>query len=195
MNQAAIRQNELVYSNPHLLDDEQIKEIAKGNRAHAFELVVHKYREKLFQHALYLLKDAQEAIDATQETLIRAYQEPAFFEADFKIRSWLFRVITNLSYNITRDKRRRGGLLELLTRPAPRESEQALDEMLRKEEEGSLSRALERVPEKYRSILLLKYYNDLSYLEIADVLGCKLGTVMSRLSRAREKLQSALISE
>lgn len=195
MNQAAIRQTELVYTNQNLLDDEQIKEIAKENRAHAFELVVHKYREKLFQHALYLLKDAQEAIDATQETLIRAYQEPAFFEADFKIRSWLFRVITNLSYNITRDKRRRGGLLELLTRPAPRESEHALDEMLRKEEEGSLSRALERVPEKYRSILLLKYYNDLSYLEIADVLGCKLGTVMSRLSRAREKLQSALVSE
>ncbi|MFM7202946.1 MAG: RNA polymerase sigma factor [Myxococcota bacterium] len=195
MNQAAIRQTELVYTNQNLLDDEQIKKIAKENRAHAFELVVHKYREKLFQHALYLLKDAQEAIDATQETLIRAYQEPAFFEADFKIRSWLFRVITNLSYNITRDKRRRGGLLELLTRPAPRESEQALDEMLRKEEEGSLSRALERVPEKYRSILLLKYYNDLSYLEIADVLGCKLGTVMSRLSRAREKLQSALVSE
>lgn len=195
MSQAAVRQTEPVYSSAHLLDDEQIKQLALENRAYAFELVVHKYREKLFQHALYLLKDAQEAIDATQETLIRAYQEPAFFTPDFKIRSWLFRVITNLSYNITRDKRRRGGLLELLTRPAPRDSEHALEEMLRKEEEGSLSRALERVPEKYRNILLLKYYNDLSYLEIADVLGCKLGTVMSRLSRAREKLQSALVSE
>src|SRR5687768_14271404 len=73
------------------VDDSDIKEVAEHNRRRAFELVVRKYREKLFQHALYMLKDSQEAFDVTQETLIRAYQEPNFFELDFKIKPWLFR--------------------------------------------------------------------------------------------------------
>lgn len=180
---------------PPINDDSAIKEVAEQNRRRAFEMVVRKYREKLFQHALYMLKDTQEAFDVTQETLIRAYQEPHFFDEDFKIKPWLFRVITNLCYNITRDKKRRGGILKLMGKPVKRESMQALDEMLRKETQGHVVKALNKVPEKYRTILLLKYYNDLSYIEISEVLGCKLGTVMSRLSRAREKLQDQIESE
>lgn len=175
-----------------VLEDEEIKAIAEQNHRRAFELVVQKYRDKLFQHALYMLKDPQEAFDATQETLIRAYQEPNFFEEDFKMKSWLFRVLTNLCYNLTRDKRRRGGILKMMAKPVNRDSMEALDQMLRREEEGTVVKALDRVPEKYRTILLLKYYNDLSYLEIAEVLGCKLGTVMSRLSRARDRLLGAM---
>lgn len=175
-----------------VMEDDEIKAIAVDNHRRAFELVVQKYRERLFQHGLYMLKDSQEAFDATQETLVRAYLEPDFFSPDFKMKSWLFRVLTNLCYNLTRDKRRRGGILKLMSRPVRKESMEALDEMLRREEEGSVVKALDRVPVKYRTILLLKYYNDMSYLEIADVLGCKLGTVMSRLSRAREKLLDAM---
>lgn len=175
-----------------VLEDEEIKAMAEQNHRRAFELVVQKYRDKLFQHALYMLKDSQEAFDATQETLIRAYQEPNFFEEDFKMKSWLFRVLTNLCYNLTRDKRRRGGILKMMAKPVNRDSMEALDQMLRREQEGTVVKALDRVPEKYRTILLLKYYNDLSYLEIAEVLGCKLGTVMSRLSRARDRLLGAM---
>lgn len=177
---------------PTHLDDDEIKAIAVDNHRRAFEMIVQKYRERLFQHALYMLKDSQEAFDATQETLVRAYLEPEFFSAEFKMKSWLFRVLTNLCYNLTRDKRRRGGILKLMSKPVRKESMEALDEMLRREEEGNVVKALDKVPGKYRTILLLKYYNDMSYLEIAEVLGCKLGTVMSRLSRAREKLMDAM---
>lgn len=177
------------------MEDGEIKQVALHNRRRAFDLVVRKYRDKLFHHALYMLKDSQEAFDLTQETLIRAYQEPNLFEDEFKIRPWLFRVITNLCYNLTRDKRRRGGILRLMTRPARVESAQVLDSLLRNEENGTVVQALARVPEKYRTILLLKYYDDLSYIEISEVLGCKLGTVMSRLSRAREKLQDQIRME
>jgi len=178
-----------------LPEDVEIKALAGSNRRQAFDLITQKYREKLFQHALYMLRDSQEAFDVTQETLIRAYQESNFFAVDFKMKPWLFRVITNLCYNITRDKKRRGGLLKLMGKPPQVESMQALDDMLRKESQSQVVRALSRVPEKYRTILLLKYYNDLSYIEISEVLGCKLGTVMSRLSRARDKLAAAMEAE
>lgn len=174
------------------LEDEQIKTVARENRRLAFDMMVRKYRDRLFQHAFYMLKDAQEAFDVTQETFIRAYMEPGVFDDSFRIRSWLFRVLTNLCYNLTRDKRRRSTILSLFF-PTPRkDAPQAIDELVQREEESGVLKALDQVPEKYRTILLLKYYDELSYLEIAEVLGCKLGTVMSRLSRAREKLQGVL---
>lgn len=174
------------------LEDEQIKGVARENRRMAFEMVVRKYRDRLSQHAFYMLRDSQEAFDVTQETFIRAYMEPGLFDESFRIRSWLFRVLTNLCYNLTRDKRRRSAILSLFYPTPRREAPLALDEMMQREEESGLLKALDQVPENYRTILLLKYYDELSYLEIAEVLGCKLGTVMSRLSRAREKLQNVL---
>lgn len=182
-------------ANPFLIqEDADIKALAIINKRYAFDKIVRKYRDKLFQYAVYMLRDTQEAFDVTQETLIRAYTENSFFNEDFKMKAWLFRVLTNLCYNITRDKKRRTGLLDLSYKQPIEESVQAIEDMMKKETETSLMKALERIPEKYRTILLLKYYEDLSYLEIADVLGCPLGTVMSRLSRAREKLQKAMES-
>ncbi len=174
--------------------DAEIKSVARQDRRRAFDMLVRTYRDRLFRHALYMLKDPEEAFEATQDTLMKAYVEPALFEPAFKIKPWLFRVITNLCYNMSRDKRRRKGILRTLARPRS-EPSLALDEIIRAETRASVESALGRVPEKYRSILLLKYYDDLSYVEISQVLGCKLGTVMSRLSRARDKLQACMKAE
>ncbi len=171
-----------------------MKALAQRNRRRAFELLVREYRDRLFRHALYMLRDPEEAFEATQETLMKAYLEPALFEPAFKIKPWLFRVITNLCYNMSRDKRRRRGILKAVPRPG-NEPPLPLDEIICAETRASIMDALEHVPEKHRSILLLKYYDDLSYVEIAQVMGCKLGTVMSRLSRARDKLQACMKSE
>jgi RNA polymerase sigma-70 factor (ECF subfamily) len=108
----------------------------------------------------------------------------------------LFRVCTNLCYNIVRDKKRRGGILENLGRQKISDRPpSAADHATHREMSGQMVVAMERLSMAHRTILLLKYWDDLSYLEISEVLDIKLGTVMSRLSRAKEKLAEVLSEE
>jgi RNA polymerase sigma-70 factor (ECF subfamily) len=114
-------------------------------------------------------------------------RETRFFEEGFRQKAWLFRVTSNLCYNIVRDRRRRGGILESLNRPDRTPSNQ-MERVLRGQRRDEVLSAMDQLGRNHREILLLRYYHDLSYAEIAEVLDVKLGTVMSRLSRARAKL-------
>ena len=182
---------------PQTLADDELKALGTVNARRAYDLLVRKYREKIFYHAYYILKDSQEAFDVTQEVFIRSYQEPKLFDDDFRIKPWLFRVCTNLCYNIVRDKKRRGGILENVVQERRGSAEVllAVDAVLNREMSQQMSRALARLPLAHRNILLLRYWDDLSYAEIADVLGVKMGTVMSRLSRAKTALTEVLGQE
>ncbi len=188
-----VRMAVVATSNPRAEKDEDLKAIALVNRKRAYDLLIQRYREKIFYHALYILKDPQEAMDVAQEVFIRSFNESKAFDPDFKTKAWLFRVCTNLCYNIVRDKKRRTGILENLGRqnihPAPRD---AADNTAHREMSLRMAAAMDQLSLAHRTILLLKYWDDLSYLEISEVLDIKLGTVMSRLSRAKEKLSLIL---
>jgi len=175
-------------------DDREIKEIALTHKKWAVELVVEKYRGRLYYHALCIVKDPQEAYDAVQEVFIKALREQRFFEESFQMKAWLFRVTSNLCYNIVRDKRRRRQLLNLPEEEArPSESSMTSSKSVQiQQDHNSMMAALDKLSENHREILLLRYYDDLSYNEIASVLRVKLGTVMSRLSRARTRLAQVL---
>ena len=84
--------------------DADLKAIAARSEQHAMDLVVQRYRQRLQWHALCIVKDRQEAADAVQDVFIKAMKERRFWEDEFEIRAWLFRVTTNLCYNIVRDK-------------------------------------------------------------------------------------------
>ena len=176
-----------------LPDDEEIKEIAVTNPRLAIDLVVRKYRDPMFNHALYVLKDYQEAIDVTQEVFIKAMRETRFFDPGFKMKAWLFRVTSNLCFNIIRNRKRRGTILESMHQPTSTQPDQ-VDVVFNDEQQRSIMQALDRLSTEHRQILMLRYYSDLSYAEIADVLGIKLGTVMSRLSRAKARLVTVIDS-
>jgi RNA polymerase sigma-70 factor (ECF subfamily) len=175
-------------------DDFSIKQIARRDRRAAVDLIVQKYRDKLYYHALSIVKDPQEAYDAVQEVFIKAIREPRFFEEGFQMKAWLFRVTTNLCFNTVRDKKRRNGILETIPQKMPREEEglTSLERVFSMEMRGELLSALDELTPKHREILMLRYYHDLSYAEIASQLQIKLGTVMSRLSRARNRLMQVL---
>ncbi len=174
------------------LTEEDIKRFATNmSEDFAFEQVVKRYGEKLKSHALYILRDAEEAHDVVQEVLIKAMREPRFFEPDFKMQAWLYRVTRNLCFNLVRDRRRREVILYSQRRSETGGSD-PLDSVFMGERQREMLAAVELLSEDHAEILLLRYYEDLSYAEIASRLGIRLGTVMSRLSRARDRLLAVM---
>jgi RNA polymerase sigma-70 factor (ECF subfamily) len=174
--------------------EELIKQLARNDRRAALELLTRRYTSRLQAHAARILHDEAEARDVVQEVLIKAIKEPRLFDADFRIQAWLFRVTRNLCFNLSRDRRRRQGLLNInitVRSSVPDQIERIFGEQ-RKEE---MLLAFEQISAEHREILTLRYYDDLSYAEIAETLRIKLGTVMSRLSRARERLMAVLEEE
>ncbi len=182
---------------PSVISDEEIQEVARTDRHRAFELLVRKYKDRLYRHALNLLSDSHEAFDVAQDTLVRAWHEPRIFESGFLLRAWLYRVATNRSFNIRRDRSRRGAILDRAGKDEDHlaHSHQAIEDVLEEETRRHMGRALSKLSDEHRQILMLRYYDDLSYQEIADVLDVKIGTVMSRLSRGKVRLHEVLSQE
>ena len=171
--------------------DDEIRELAAHRPREAADLVIRKHRDGLFRHAAGIVKDYELALDVIQEVFIKAMREPRFFDEGFKMKAWLYRVTSNLCFNLVRNRRRRSAILDTMPKATRTEAIQ-LDGVLLDEQQGEILAALDRMTEDHRAILMLRYYSDLSYAEISDTLGIKLGTVMSRLSRAKNRLMEVL---
>jgi RNA polymerase sigma-70 factor (ECF subfamily) len=141
----------------------------------------------LRRYAGSLLRNRQEVDDLVHDCLVRALDQLHTRRSDVEIRPWLFAIMHNLYVSRVRQKRARGTTTPLdavaesaLGVRAPQEDRVQTDEVMR---------VVERLPEDMRSVLLLVTVEDLSYVEIAQVLDIPIGTVMSRLSRARERVR------
>jgi RNA polymerase sigma-70 factor (ECF subfamily) len=181
----------LVHGSGALPDDDEIKALARSDRRAAADAVVRRYREPIFHHAAWILKNWEEAVDVTQEVFIKSMREPRFFEPEFKMKAWLYRVTSNLCFNLVRDRRRRTAILESSPHARVEEADQP-DTVFVGERQQRILAAIDKLSDDHREILMLRYYSDLSYAEISDTLGIKLGTVMSRLSRAKGALAEYL---
>jgi len=179
---------------PQQWSDEQIKLTATKNRRVAINLLIEKYRQPLLRHALYILRDQDDAYDIVQETFVRAIRETRLFDPDFRIKAWLFRVAKNLCLNQLRNTSRRAAILHANPMPDRQEAQQ-WKTLFDGEQSILMMETLDKLGADHREILVLRYYDELSYIEIAQVLDIKLGTVMSRLSRARKKLLDVLPHE
>ena len=182
---------QLIQTHSTRITDEDIKLAGQQDPRHGAELLVRKYRDHLFRHAAGILKNYERALDVTQEVFIKAMREPRFYDADFKMKAWLYRVTTNLCFNMVRNRKRRAAILE--ARPQAKSAAPVqMDTVFETERQSTVLHAMEQLSENHRKILMLRYYSDLSYAEIADALDVKLGTVMSRLSRAKGRLAEVL---
>ena len=169
----------------------QIKELARQDRKRAVHIMIQKYRESLLYHAICIVKDRDEAYDLVQEVFIRAIREERLFTTDFRIKAWLYRVTSNLCFNLVRNKKRRSAILDAAKMSDRSDADQLLD-IFSDERRIEVLKAISTLSEEHQNILMMRYYNDLSYKELSEVLDVKLGTVMSRLSRARSKLLEVL---
>jgi RNA polymerase sigma factor (sigma-70 family) len=174
-------------SNPEIA----IKRAAINNKRHGLSLVADQYHAEMTRRARFIMRDEAEAYDIVQEVFIRAMSEPRLFEPEFRIRAWLYRVTTNLCFNTVRNRKRRGVLLETIQIPTSIAPNQ-IEKLLAEEQTTTVTIALRTLNAIHQEVLVLRFYMDLSYVEIAQRLEICVGTVMSRLSRAKIKLNEAL---
>jgi RNA polymerase sigma-70 factor (ECF subfamily) len=176
-------------------DDELIRK-AQGNDLYAFDLLVKRYQKKIYYLAYRMVKDHDAADDIAQETFIRAYSAIRSFERGHSFYTWLYRICMNLSINLLKRQKLVISESQFGDQPSPLEKEaektDPSDHLASKELELRIGRALNSLPPKYKAVLILRIYEDSSYEEIAHVLNISVGTVMSRLFRAREKMQDML---
>jgi len=173
------------------MEDSEIAELAKKDRKRALAAVVAKYRRPLYRHAFHMLHNAEEAYEITQEVFLRAHKETRLFDAEFHIKGWLYRVTANLSLKHIRSRRVRA--MFAIKRPDVQEEvTEPVSEAIAGEVKKEVAEALEDLPPRFRQLVLLRYFDDLSYKEIADAMKMPIGSVMSGLSRARERLKKLL---
>ncbi len=167
-----------------------------------FEQVAMPQADALYGAALRMTRNPTQAEDLVQETLMRAYRFWHRFEQGTNIKAWLFRIQTNIFINRYRKKQTEQQVLDdrqiddLLHRFAAEESTflppDTRDAFLKRVVGDEVMQALDDLPFEFRMTVLLADMHDLSYKEIAEVLDCPVGTVMSRLHRARKLLQARL---
>jgi RNA polymerase sigma-70 factor (ECF subfamily) len=179
-----------------------VKAAQRGD-ADAFRRLVERYQRRVYQLALGMVKDADEAMDIAQETFMRVHRYLPSFKGDSAFFTWTYRIATNLCLDAAR-KRVRGERVSLRAGDEQdADLEAAMDPpsaalagpqraALNEELKGKLLEALEGLSENHRAILLLREVDGLSYEDLSKVLGIRKGTVMSRLFHARLKMQNKL---
>ncbi len=169
---------------------------AQAGDADAFCALVTRHQRFVYNLALRVLSDSQEAEDLTQEAFLRAWTALANFRGQCRFSTWLYRIVTNLCYNRLPGLRRQlSDLGDDCLAQVPDEASYFGDPSRRlesNEQRARLHAAIEALPESYRLLVVLRYQQELSYDEIAGVLNLPLGTVKTGLFRARERLRESL---
>ena len=157
------------------------------------------YLDGLYGYAMVLSRNSAEAEDLVQETCLRALRGLARLRADGSAKSWLFTIMRNVWLNQLRHRRTSPELVDLdadgndASEPADATQDPHADYVSQTKRE-QVRAAIQHLPIEYREIIILREYQELSYQEIAALLDCPPGTVMSRLARARSRLRELLLS-
>lgn len=155
------------------------------------------YMDGLYAYAMVLSRNPAMAADLVQETYLRGLKAKESLRPDSNVKSWLFTILRNIWLNHLRHERAGPKLAELdsdenLADVSVATFEDPLDLYLRKQQRERVRASIQQLPIEFREIIILREYEELSYGEIANVLQCPMGTVMSRLARARARLGDLL---
>jgi len=175
-------------------DDKLVKRAKKGD-SRAFDLLVLKYQGRVAQLVSRYLNNAAEVEDVTQEAFIKAYRALPNFRGESAFYTWLYRIAANAAKNhlVALGRRPTSDMAlddsEVFDVPGRLKDHESPDEVIMGQQlEALISRTIEELPVELRAALTLREFEGLSYEEIADVLECPIGTVRSRIFRAREAI-------
>jgi RNA polymerase sigma-70 factor, ECF subfamily len=190
---------------PGTADNALVSAYLEGND-YAFQILVGRYQHKLVNYLNSLVHDYEVAVDLAQEAFIRVFRNASRYRGDYQFSTWIYRIATNLAIDEMRRRERKGrfffrNVVALFTDdgkpvPLPDLSQSPEISLDRKEKLACLRKAIDSLPEIFKVAFVLKEIEELSYEEIAAVLDLSMGTVKSRIHRAklllREKLQEML---
>ena len=183
-----------------LLDDHSLVEACRAGQTEAFGALVERYQERLYQVLLHLSGSSEDARDILQDTFLRAYEKLAQFQGDSSFYTWVYRIGVNLALSGHRRRRSRPELHRVGDQRAARCEETADDSadadptypLERAEREQIVEAALRQLGPEHRAVVILKDFDGRRYEEIAAILDVPIGTVRSRLHRARCELRERL---
>ncbi|MHB8912599.1 MAG: RNA polymerase sigma factor RpoE [Lysobacter sp.] len=181
------------------LDQELVRRVQRGDST-AFDALVRKYQHRIIGLIGRYIPDWSECQDVAQETFLRAYRALGNFRGDAQFYTWLHRIAVNTAKNYLVAQNRRpptddidaGDAEQFDTGIRLRDNDTPEHELLRQEIEQTVLRVVEALPEELRSAISLREVDGLSYDEIATRMGCPIGTVRSRIFRAREAIDAEL---
>lgn len=174
------------------MTDEKLASLSFVNEIY-FEQIVEKYTDKIRRYIARLIGNWQEAEDVTQEVFIKAYENIASFNPKMRFSSWIYRIAHNESVNFIK-KHYKTQHVEYNDEIKNRyqENNEALSKIFKKENKSLVQRGLFKLPEADREILELVYYEEKSYLEIADILQISTNSVGPKIKRAKDKLKKII---
>lgn len=183
------------------VDQELVRRVQNGDKK-AFDLLVLRYQHKIIQLISRYIKDAGEAQDIAQESFIKAYRALPRFRGDSAFYTWLYRIAINTAKNhlVARSRRPSDNEIDVQDAEqfegADRLKEHATPELLLLSDEiaTTINLAIEELPEELRTAISLREFEGMSYEEIAQTMVCPVGTVRSRIFRAREAIDKKLKS-
>lgn len=184
-----------------IFENEIIQSVLKGN-VNDFEKLVTAYEKNVYNIALRMVGDPEDAADMTQETFIKAYRALSGFRGDSKFSSWLYRIASNVCLDFLRSRSRHPQVSlsgadedDRTAFELPDMSQNPEEQLMKKLSMEAVRRGLGQLPEQQRQILVLRELGGLSYAELAQTLGLEEGTVKSRIFRARKRLCALLLRD
>ena len=185
------------------MSDQDLVARARAGDQEAFERLVEENQNRVYSLALRLVGDREEAADLAQEAFLKAWQGLKSFQGESSFSTWVYRLTTNVCIDYLRRQKRRQGVETAVSLDdedsgwaEPADWDQDPQRRLEQSERGhALARAMEQLPDHQRRALVLRELSGLSYQEIAQSMDLDLGTVKSRIARARLALRKILISD
>jgi RNA polymerase sigma-70 factor (ECF subfamily) len=185
--------------NTEQLDRELVLRVQHGDKS-AFDLLVIKYQHKIIQLVNRYVKDRSEAQDVAQEAFIKAYRAIGSFRGESAFYTWLYRIAINTAKNdlVSRSRRHANHQVDIQevevyeNIPQLQDMETPETELLNQEILATIKKTIEGLPEEMRVAIILCEFDGLSYEAIAQTMNCPVGTVRSRIFRAREAIDNEL---
>ena len=179
-------------------DEKEIIRLLKSNFDEAFSRVIEEYQKKVFSMTSYMLGNYDDALDASQEVFFKVYKSIKNFREESSLTTWIYRITSNVCMDEMRKRKKTKNVVSI-SRDDEESEVQIIDDKNAPEKALELSE-LQRIvrhninllEKDHRAVIILRDIEGLSYEEIADILNCSIGTVKSRINRARGALKKKL---
>jgi RNA polymerase sigma-70 factor (ECF subfamily) len=185
------------------VSDTDLVKRCQAGQAEAFDELVTRYRTRVFAMIYNMVHNEQDAWDLAQESFIKAWKSIKRFRGHSSFYTWIYRIVMNVTIDWLRKKHVKGAGAEFddalqlkeidpAAKTVPKADPLPHERMERREIRAKIDKAIAQLSPEHRAVILMKEIEEMQYHEIAETLGCSIGTVMSRLFYARKKLQNLL---